>query len=58
MENPKVKRKLAIALAAYLVLAIIATFTLDGVMRTVMWIFFAWLAVKSIIAADDDRTMD
>jgi len=58
MENPKAKRKLAIALAAYLVLTIIATFTLDGVLRTVMWIFFGGLAVKTIVASNDDRTME
>ena len=58
MENPKANRKTAIALAAYLVLALIATFTLDGVLRTVMWIFFVGLAVKTIVAANDDRTMD
>jgi hypothetical protein len=52
-----VKWKLGIALAAYLALAIIATFTLEGVLRTVMWIFFAGLAVKTISAANDDRTM-
>jgi len=58
MENPKANRKTAIALAAYLVLALIATFTLDGVLRTVMWIFFVGLAVKTIVASNDDRTMD
>jgi hypothetical protein len=58
MENPKVKKKLAIALAAYLVLTVIATFTLEGMLRIVMWIFFAGLAVRTIIAANDDRTMD
>jgi hypothetical protein len=57
MEDPKAKRKLGIALAAYLALAIIATFTLEGVLRTVMWIFFAGLALKTIAAANDDRTM-
>lgn len=58
VENPKVRRKLAVALAAYLVLAVIATFAFEGVLRTVMWIFFAGLAVKTIVAANDDRTMD
>ena len=50
--------RLAIALVLYFVLALIATIALDGVVRTVMWLFFIGLAVKTIIAANDDRTMD
>ena len=50
--------KLAIALILYFILAMIATFALDGILRTVMWIFFAGLAIKTVIAANNDRTMD
>ncbi len=50
--------RLAVALILYLALALIATFALDGVIRTVLWLFFIGLGVKTIIAANDDRTMD
>jgi len=50
--------RLVVALVLYLILALVATFTLDGVLRTVMWLFFILLAVKTIIAAKNDRTMD
>jgi hypothetical protein len=38
------------AMGTYAVLAILATFTLDGLIRTVVWIFLAGLAVKTYIA--------
>jgi hypothetical protein len=38
------------AMATYAVLAILATFTLDGLIRTAVWIFLAGLAVKTYIA--------
>ena len=34
----------------YAILAILATFTLDGLMRTAVWIFLGGLAVKTYIA--------
>ena len=59
MEKPgRQSVKLAVALILYLVLAVVATIEFDGVLRTVMWIFFAGLAIKTVIAANDDRTMD
>jgi hypothetical protein len=59
MEKPgRQSVKLAVALILYLILAMVATFELDGLLRTVMWIFFAGLAVKTVIAANKDRTMD
>ena len=50
--------KLAIALILYFTLAMVATFALDGILRTVMWIFFLGLAIKTVIAAKKDGTMD
>jgi hypothetical protein len=59
MEKPgRPSVKLAVALILYFVLAVVATIELDGVLRTIMWIFFAGLAIKTVIAANDDRTMD
>jgi hypothetical protein len=46
--------KLILALAAYLVLALIATFTLDGVLRTALWIFFILLAAKTVAHANEE----
>ncbi len=48
------KPKLVVALAAYAILALIATFTLDGVLRTAMWIFFIGLAAKTIAHSKED----
>jgi hypothetical protein len=45
-----VHKKLPFALACYLVLALAATFTLDGLFRLAVWIFLAGLAVKTLIA--------
>lgn len=59
MEKSRIRTiKLAVALLLYLVLAIVSTFVFDGVLRTVLWIFFAGLAIKTIIASQEDRTMD
>ncbi len=59
MAKPKASNiRLAVALVLYFALAIVATFTLEGVLRTVMWIFFIGLAIKTLIAANDDRTME
>lgn len=38
------------AMACYAVLALSATFTLDGKFRIAVWIFLAGLAVKTCIA--------
>jgi hypothetical protein len=42
--------RLISALAAYTLLALLATFTLDGVFRMAVWILMAGLAVKTWIA--------
>lgn len=38
------------AMGTYAVLALLAGFTLDGVIRMALWIFLAGLAVKTYIA--------
>ena len=38
------------AMGTYVVLGLLATFTLDGLMRTAVWIFLGGLAVKTYIA--------
>lgn len=38
------------AMAAYAGLALMAAFTLDGLLRTAVWIFLGGLAVKTVIA--------
>ena len=48
------KPKLVLALSAYLILALIATFTLEGVLRTALWIFFIGLAAKTLAHSKDD----
>jgi hypothetical protein len=49
------KRRVSVRLIAaescYAVLALVATFTLDGVLRTALWLFFLWLAIKTLMAA-------
>jgi hypothetical protein len=50
-----IDRRLALALSAYVVLAIIATIALDGVLRMVMWSFFAILTYKTIRAPRMDE---
>ena len=42
--------RLVAAMGAYVVLALLAWFTLDGIMRSAVWIFLAGLAVKTWIA--------
>ena len=52
MERPQyLTKRLLVALGAYLILALIATIGLDGLLRTVMWIFIAGLAVRTVMAA-------
>jgi hypothetical protein len=43
-------KRLTFALTCYAVLALAATFTLDGLFRTAVWIFLAGMAVKTVIA--------
>ncbi len=38
------------AMAAYTVFALLALVTLDGIIRTAVWIFLGGLAVKTLIA--------
>jgi hypothetical protein len=38
------------AMASYVVLALLATFTLDGRFRLAVWILMAGLALKTVIA--------
>ncbi len=45
--------RLALALACYAALGAVAVFTLDGVLRIVLLIFFAGLAFRTIAAAGD-----
>jgi hypothetical protein len=47
------KHRLTAALAGYLVLALITTFILEGALRIMLWIFFAGLAVKTLIHSND-----
>jgi hypothetical protein len=49
--NPPLRKRLAIALAAYAILAGIATVYLDGFLRTALWILFAGLTLRTISAA-------
>lgn len=45
-----IQRKFVVAMSAYAVLAVVATFTLDGVIREALWILLGGLAVKTWIA--------
>jgi len=47
-------RRMAAALLSYLVLGIIATFTLDGFLLWVVILFFALLAVKTVVHSRDE----
>ncbi len=47
------KHRLAAALAGYLILVLIATFILEGAPRIALWLFFAGLAVKTLIHSND-----
>ena len=47
------KHRLAAALAGYLILALIATFILEGTLRIALWVFFAGLAVKTLLHSND-----
>jgi hypothetical protein len=43
-------KRLSFALACYAVLALLATFTLDGLFRVSVWIFLGGLTLKTLIA--------
>ena len=56
MEKPTYfTLKLATALGAYVVLALVATFALDGILRTALWFFFGLLAFRTVMAARNDE---
>ena len=44
------RTRLIWAMGSYAVLALLAAFTLDGVMRSAVWILVGGLAVKTVIA--------
>jgi hypothetical protein len=59
METPRfLTRKLALALAAYLILALVATFLLDGMIRSALYFFYALLAWRTVMAAKSDSDED
>jgi hypothetical protein len=43
-------QRLVAALAAYVILALLAAFTLDGKLRLAVWILLGGLALKTFIA--------
>jgi hypothetical protein len=47
--------RLALALASYAVLALIAVFALEGFLRSVVLFFFAILAVKTLAHSKDEE---
>ena len=48
--GPRRGRKFYLALTCYGGIALLATFTLDGKFRSVVWIFLSGLALKTYIA--------
>ena len=48
-DGPRRGRKFYLALACYGAIALLATFTLDGKMRWVVWIFMAWLTFRTYL---------
>jgi len=44
------RTRLLWAMGSYAVLALLAAFTLDGVMRSAVWVLVGGLAVKTVIA--------
>lgn len=49
-DNWKIVKRLLWAMSAYLALAVAAGLTLDGKLRLAVWIFLAYLAVRTGIA--------
>jgi len=43
-------KRLRIAMSAYVVLAVLAGFTLDGPIRLAVWVFLGGLAAKTYLA--------
>jgi hypothetical protein len=52
---PNINRKLAITLSIYAVLAILASFTLDGKIRLATWIFLGAFAFKTWLVVLKDK---
>ena len=50
-DKPIVNRKLITALSCFVGLAILAFFTLDGVLRIATWIFLGGFAIKTVLVA-------
>ncbi len=50
-----INHRLAFAMGAYAILALIAIFALDGFLRSVVLFFFAILAVKTIAHSKDEE---
>jgi hypothetical protein len=57
LEN-KANRRLAVALACYAALALIAVFSLDGILRAAVLCLFAILTVKTVIHSRADEDME
>ncbi len=59
MKKPEYfSTRLVVALVCYFILALIATFTLDGMLRSALWLLFLGLAVRTLMAArneDEER---
>jgi hypothetical protein len=47
--GPRRGRKFYLALACYAAIALLATLTLDGKFRWVVWIFMGWLAFRTYL---------
>jgi len=60
MEEPsgkpvrRLNYRLIVAELMYLVLAIVATIAFDGLFRTVLWLYFILLALKTLAASRRD----
>jgi hypothetical protein len=50
VEHLPMYRRFLAAMSTYAVLAVLATFTLDGKLRIVIWIVMGALALKTLIA--------
>jgi len=53
--NSEVNRRLIYALATYAALAILATFTLEGVIRIATWVLLGGFALKTYLVVLKDR---
>jgi hypothetical protein len=50
-SNPFTSRRFIGAMLCFVGLAILATFTLDGLIRTATWTFLGLFAIKTILVA-------